>query len=231
MKKIFTLLIAGLALTANVNAQDWNFSSADFNALGTIGATTTVQGLTIYSIVDTSVTVDANNKTEGGVSYTYRLKLGGTGNFNAEGKPVSRVLTFPVTGNVQITVKAMASSSSATDRTLNVKAASGEVIGAFNVLGSTLSAQTYNYTGGANTIYVYSINSGINLYHLMVTGVGATNIKNTEVNAKIVKTIYYGLSGKIVGDRYATLKKGAYIQKTIYDNGESVISKFVKAFE
>jgi hypothetical protein len=154
-------------------AQEWNFSSASFNALGSISATKTVDGLTIYAATGVTVDIDANSKTLDGFTFTNRLKFGGTGSFDADGKPVSRVLSFPVTGNTKITVMGMSSSSSA-DRELTIAAGTKEtVVGKFPALGASISKGEYTYTGGATTIYVFSPSSGVNLYYLkaaLVTG-------------------------------------------------------------
>ena len=57
--------------------KEWNISSADFNALGEISATTTVNDLTIYANSEKTVTIDDNNKSLDGMDFTSRLKLGG----------------------------------------------------------------------------------------------------------------------------------------------------------
>jgi hypothetical protein len=43
--------------------------------------------------------VDGNNKTLEDWVFTHRIKFGGTGTFDEDGKAVSRVLAFDVTGN------------------------------------------------------------------------------------------------------------------------------------
>lgn len=148
-------------------AQEWNISTASFNALGTISATTTVEGLTIYAIVGAEVIVDANDKTLDGFVFTHRLKLGGTGAFDAEGNvAISRVVAFNVTGNTKITVMGMSSSSSA-DRTLVIAAGNKATeVGRFPALGTSLTKGEFNYIGGPTTIFLFSTSSGINLYYI-----------------------------------------------------------------
>ncbi|GAO31616.1 DUF6383 domain-containing protein [Geofilum rubicundum] len=170
MKKIYTFLIAFLVFAGTATAQiaSWNISDPAFNALGDVATTTTVEGLTIYS--EGNVTVDANNKSLDGVDYTHRLKLGGSGNFDEGGLPVSRVLAFDVTGNVSITIMCMSSSGSA-DRLLNVAAggsAEENLLGAADALGASLTATTFQYTGDATTIYLWSPSSGVNIYNIVV---------------------------------------------------------------
>jgi hypothetical protein len=112
-----------------------------------------------------------------GVAYTHRLKIGGTGSFDTDGKPVSRVIAFEVSGNTTITVAAMSSSSSA-DRELVIAAGSKtNELGRFPALGASLTKGTYNYTGGPTTIYIWSPSSGVNLYYLKAETTGKSKVK------------------------------------------------------
>lgn len=190
--KMLSVLLMGL-MGITVSAQEWNFSSASFNALGTIAVTTTIEGLTVYAAVGAEVVVDANNKTLDGMNFTSRLKLGGTGNFDADGKPVSRVLAFSVTGNTTITVMGMSSSSSA-DRTLVIAAGNKETeVGRFSALGASISKGEYTYTGGPTTIYLFSLSSGVNLYYLKAAL--NTGIKQSQTPA--LRVFPNPASGKI----------------------------------
>ena len=95
MKKLYTLF-AALTISAMAFSQsyDWNFSNEEFNTLGTIAETTTIDGLTIYSDPANSkaIIIDGSKKTVEGVDYTHRLKFGGTGGFDKEtGQPTGRV--------------------------------------------------------------------------------------------------------------------------------------------
>lgn len=137
----------------------WNFSANDFTALtGDIVATTTVQGLTITATSDKKVTIAASAKTIEGTSFTHVLKTGGTGSAAA------RSLQFAVTGACTIEVY-LISANATSERTLNIYAGnySGTPLTTMTA-GLTASKQSYNYTGGATTIYMGSANSGINLY-------------------------------------------------------------------
>jgi len=165
---------------------EWNMSSPAFNALGDISATTTVEGLTIFSVSDKLVTIDANGKVLGDMTFTHRLKLGGSGGFDTDGQPLNRVLSFDVTGNTKITVAAMSSSSSA-DRTLNLAAGVKDSIFAqFPALGASLTQGVYNYVGGANKIYLYSSSSGVNIYYVkaepLTTAINQISANLPEVN-------------------------------------------------
>ncbi|MGF7140635.1 cadherin-like beta sandwich domain-containing protein [Roseimarinus sediminis] len=166
---ICVLVTAGLF---NVNqAQEWNISSDAFNALGDITETVTVDGLTIYASADKKVTVDANNKSVGDLSFTHRLKLGGSGSLS-EGVAEARVVAFDVDGNSSITVAAMSSSSSADRELLIVNAGTGDTLAVFPAMGAALGMETYEYTGDATTIYMYSPSSGVNVYYVKAEAAG-----------------------------------------------------------
>jgi hypothetical protein len=169
MRKIFTSFILLLIFPAIfVNAQEWNISTDDFNALGEITETTTVNGLTIYAHSEKTVTIDANNKSLDGMEFTHRLKLGGSGDFDDDGLPLGRVLAFDVSSNAKITVMGMSSSSSE-DRQLHLAAGhEDEIFATFPALGEEISKGEYYYTGEATTIYLYSPSSGVNIYYLKV---------------------------------------------------------------
>lgn len=143
----------------------WDFSTSDFNGLGTITSTTNVKGLTIAATSGSAVTIDGSNKTINGHSFTSRAKTGGAGSATA------RHFQFSVTGDCTIEVYAVSSSSQAgNERVLNIYSGSygGSTIGTLNI-GITPSKETFNYTGGATTIYLGSAASGINFYAINVT--------------------------------------------------------------
>ncbi len=152
----------------------WNFSDADFNALGTISEEKAVRNLHIVATSDKPVVVDANNKTLDDINFTHRLKLGGTGN------AAYRHLWFDVSGSCTVTVYLMSASTSDTSpRTLNVATGSFDnVAGTMTAEPSTLGKQVYTYTGPATRIFLYSANSGINLYGIRLNGSGSqgTNV-------------------------------------------------------
>jgi hypothetical protein len=169
MKK-FTLSVLVFAcsffLIEKADGQEWNMSSDSFNALGEMTSTVTVEGLTIYAASDKVVTVDANNKSLDGVDYTHRLKLGGAGTFDDDGKPVSRVIAFNVTGNTTITIIGMSSSSSENRELIIAVDSMSNELGRFSALGTPISKGEFNYVGKAATIYLLSASGGVNLYHL-----------------------------------------------------------------
>ncbi|HKM93724.1 MAG TPA: T9SS type A sorting domain-containing protein [Prolixibacteraceae bacterium] len=158
----FTLFLSLFAFV--LNAQEWNISADNFNALGSIQADTTVEGLTIYASAEKSVVVDANDKTAGDMSFTHRLKLGGSGTVTDSVAP-ERVVAFDVEGDVTITVAAM-SSSAGEDRNLVMTTLAGDTLGVYLALGSELTMTEFEYTGEATTIFIFSENKGINIYYL-----------------------------------------------------------------
>ena len=150
------------------STREWNMSSEDFNALGTVDETTTVNGLTIWAHSEKTVVIDENSKSLDGMEFTHRLKLGGSGDFDENGQPLGRVLSFEVSGDATITVMGM-SSSSGEDRELHLAIGHKDsVFATFPALGTPISKGEYSYTGGPATIYLYSHSSGVNIYYLKV---------------------------------------------------------------
>ena len=137
----------------------WNFSTSDFTALlGDITSTTTVNGLTMTATTDKKMTIAASSKTIAGTAFTHTLKTGGTGNASY------RNLSFAVMGPCTIEVYLVSAGSG--ERTLNIYSGSysGSATATLTAPETTPAKQTFNYTGGATTIYMGSANSGINFY-------------------------------------------------------------------
>ena len=135
----------------------WNFSASDFTSKDslTIDAGITIKGLTLGQ----NMVLDQNPKTISGVSFTHRIKTGGSGSSS------KRYFKFNVTGACTIEVYLVSGSSTA-DRTLNIYSGSygGSTLTTMTAPKTNPIKQSYNYTGGATTIYMGSDNSGINLY-------------------------------------------------------------------
>jgi hypothetical protein len=165
MKKFLSILSCLLIISFFSSAKEWNISSDAFKSLGTITATTTVDGLTIYAAADKSVIVDESAKSINGMDFTNRLKLGGAGAL-AAGLPVSRVLTFPVDGPVKISIALQSSSSSADRELCLVSSVSGDTLHIFPAPGAAAAWQEFSYTGGAATLYLLSKSAGINIYYV-----------------------------------------------------------------
>ena len=67
---------------------------------------------------------------------------------------------------------------------------------------------------------------GVHVRDINVQGEMAVNAP--LVTARIIESLYYDLSGRIAGSDYQSLKQGAYIQKTIYENGAVLVKKYLK---
>ena len=172
MKKLFVLLVIALsAIGANgQGVQEWNFS--DWEAKTHTG-NFTKDGLTLYATPEKYMTVDGSKKTVDGIKYTQRLKFGGTGGFEKSGEPSCRVISFDVSGKCDIYIVLAHSSSSGDARDLKIDAVidgNKTNIGSISVNAKEIKSGTvvYNQTKPA-TIYIYSGNSGINLYDIKVT--------------------------------------------------------------
>jgi hypothetical protein len=185
--KMISILFLGFIVITSY-AQEWNFSSTTLGIPGTFAVTTTVEGLTIYATSTASVAIDANSKVVGEFTFTHRLKLGGTGTFDVDNiTPISRVLSFPVTGNTTITIIGLSSSTTPPDRTLIIAAGDkNTVVGSFNAPASSTPNRTdFNYVGGPTTIFLFSTSSGINLYYIkaapLVTGIIDKPVKEMKI--------------------------------------------------
>ena len=172
MKKIFVLLVIALSAigASGQGVQEWNFSTWN---TGDYTEEITKDGLTLYATSGKKITVDGNTKTVDGIKYTQRLKFGGTGTFDELGKPSCRVISFDVSENCDIYIVLAHSSKSGDARDLKIDAViegNKTNIGSISVNANEIKSGTvvYNQTKPA-TIYIYSGNSGINLYDIKVT--------------------------------------------------------------
>lgn len=172
MKKLFVLLVIALSAigASGQGVQEWNFSTWN---TGDYTEEITKDGLTLYATSGKKITVDGNTKTVDGIKYTQRLKFGDTGKFDKSGKPLNRVISFGVSGNCDIYIVLAHGSSSGDARDLKIDAViegNKTNIGSISVNANEIKSGTvvYNQTKPA-TIYIYSGNSGINLYDIKVT--------------------------------------------------------------
>ena len=169
----------------------WDFSTSDFNALGTITSSTTINGLTIVATSEKAVTIAEGAKTIDGHSFTHVMKTGGSGSAAA------RSLNFAVTGACTIEVY-LISANATTERTLNIYSGSyGGTLLTTLPAATTAAKQTYAYSGGATTIHMGSANSGINFYAINLIYSGGddptpiqTYFKEWNTNAKGSGTKY-----------------------------------------
>ena len=152
----------------------WNFKNSSFKNLGTISSTTTVDGLTLVATDSLTMQVKAKNATVSGTDYTYALALSGRGNQNG------RAVKIPVSGNDVIKVT-LQSSSSTDARTLIVADSAGNQLTTMSA-GTTASTQSYTYTGGGDAIWLYSQDSGIDIFKIQVDSNG-TSIASTTTTS------------------------------------------------
>ena len=182
MKKLFSFIAAAL-VTLGANAQkSWNFSDSQWEAKD-YEETTTIDGLTIAATSSSKkVTIDASKVTVDNVSYTQRLKFGGTGDKD------NRHLKFDVDGPCEITVVLSHSSTSGDPRNLNICANTFDTknyLTQFNVAAGEAKKATYTYKGEATTICIGSANSGINLYAIYVSPIDTSTPQVEDPTAKI----------------------------------------------
>ena len=167
MKKIFTLIATAL-MTLGVNAQSWNFSDWEVKEYTEPAE---VNGLKINAADNKKISIDENSKTVDEVTYTKRLKLGGSGS------ATSRNIGFTAAGAGTLKV-ILTSASSSDDRTLGVSLGETE-IGTATAKGGVVEAATVEITG-AGEVTIYSKQSGINLYLVEFTPAGGPIVIDTD---------------------------------------------------
>jgi hypothetical protein len=221
MKKI--VLVVAMALIAiNLSAQKfWNFSDGIWNVQD-YTTPTVIDGLSINPSASGVIAIDANKKSIDGYSFTQRLKLGGAGTPAAEGRNVS----FPVTGPCKVTVYGMASTGTATDRSLIIHDGTTELYSEI-LLGDVIYKKEYDYTGNEATLYLYSSSSGLNFYGIKVES-GGTSLPSIEATQVVQSVEYFDLLGKKVNNSHIT--NAILIKKTIYTDGSSSNSKVMSVY-
>ena len=200
-------------------ANSWNFSETGWTA-GDITTNTTINGLTLTSNgSDSKWTIDGSNKSVEGVSYSQRLKSGGTGGFSEAGEE-KRTMKFDVTGDCTIYIDCCSASSSE-ERSINIytkpytkESTEADIAKTIPAVAGNPVRQTYSYTGSATTITIQPA-GGSNFYGIFVKS-GATGITKTVFNANGVNAPAYNLAGQKVYKSF----KGVVIQ-----NGKKMIQK------
>ena len=205
----FRLTYKGEPVTAVTLPATWNFSNWE---AGKISNSTIVDGLTVLvSDPERTIDIDASKKTVEGVDYTQRLKLGGNGT------ETNRTLTFLAPGNFNIEI-VLTSANTSNERTLNI--ATGEfsnVVATMKAAAGDVKKEICSVEAELEEpVYIYSANSGINLYAIYLTEYDATVTGITEVATDGLKGQFYNLQGQKVN----TPTKGLYII-----NGVKVIVK------
>ena len=173
----------------------WNFSDsqwADYASTETI-----IDNLHLAK----SMAYDGNEKSIDGFKFYKRLKLNGTGSAS------QRYVHFKVPGDCKITVYGMSGSNGAA-RSINIDTEEfGSTAMSWENDGTAIGKAVYDYEGDATDVWIYSTNSGFNLYAILVqaptpetvtVNIGsagaasfssryALDFTNSEVKAYIVK--------------------------------------------
>lgn len=224
MKKtlLITALVAAAFTTLTAQTEKaWTFEKAPFTVT-TYTESTTLDGLTILSNSTSSIAIDANSKKNGEYSFTHRLKLGGAATIDkatAPWLPTNRAVSFAVSGSGTIKIAALSSSSSA-DRRLILSNGTDSLYnfsapGTYSADGNTVPLETYQYTGGAATLYLWSPSSGVNIYLIAApatqTSVGKITIPGVEYTGNMITNTHkvhievYNLLGNKVAETNANL--------------------------
>lgn len=154
---VFSILLAPTSLLAA--STSWNFKTTNFKDLGKISSSKTVDNLGLIATSSKKMSVTKNSQTLDGTEYTYCLALGGTGAIS------HRAVKVPVNGASTIKVTLMSSSSSS--RKLVIADQKGSQLTTL-AADKKISMKSYNYTGSKGYIYLYSANSGINIFKIQV---------------------------------------------------------------
>jgi hypothetical protein len=152
-----------ITVTASGGGTDkfWNFSDATFQTLPSpITTETVIDGLTLIADSTNTMGYGNNTKSIDGIDFTQRLQL------NGSGSPTGRALKFVVTGACTVTIYGITGSNN-NNRDIALSDGTTE-IGTHTFGGTAIDKATLSYTGEAATLYIYSKNSGINLYGVKV---------------------------------------------------------------
>lgn len=163
---VVAVLMGNPVATSAGTSTSWNFKNTNFKNLGTISSTVTVDNLTLIATSAKTMSVIENNQTVNGTAYTHALSLGGSGSTSY------RAVKVPVSGTDTIKVTCMSTGSSS--RTLVVADSSGNQVGTITA-GTTAATGTYSYSGSSGYVYLYSSNSGINIYKIQVDSTGSSS--------------------------------------------------------
>ena len=178
--------------------KSWNFS--DWTA-GTFTETFSKEGLTVAATEENNVTINANNRTVDGVTYTQRLVLAGAGAADY------RNLSFNAPGSTTLKIEVVLMSGG-NDANLNV--AAGEFDNVVGTIPATSKAQKLSFTyktDAPTTIYLYSEEGTINIYAVNVTLVD-TAVGIDDIRTDSQQNAVYNLRGQQVA---APVKGQLYI--------------------
>lgn len=151
------------------SSKSWNMSNSEFKGLGTLSKSVTVDGLTIKATSSKTVSVKSAPVEVGDKTYNYCLALGGSGSEDY------RAVAFDVKGEAVIKVTAKSSGSST--RTLVVAGDNGKELAEISAEpNAQTTAAAINYTG---KVYIYSGNSGINIYKVQLDSKSGGAVEET----------------------------------------------------
>ncbi len=195
----------------NVKVVENKFWTFDNGYEDSYTASATVDGLNIMAASGKAISVNRSSKTDNdeSISFTHRLQFGGTGSTS------SRNVNFTVTGPCTIDVWAVSGNNSAT-RELKIND------GAEHTLMTTdndLQKATYTYQGNGGTIYIYSGDSGINIYGIRVTYPAEVLVFDTNGQQTNSQNVY----GK--SDIVLTSNQVAVVDASAGISGDNIIVK------
>jgi hypothetical protein len=221
----------------------WNFSTVNFNLLGTLDMATIVDGLTIWADAENFVTIDEDMQTFNELNYTHRLRLDTVGVFDLDGLPQGGVLSFELNTNSVITIVAR----SAVEEVGELYLAAGQadsLLMTFPV-GAEINSYEYVYTGPPRTAYLYASETGIYVYNIYLDEVATSihpiadkfeirvypNPASDRVYISVNKPTHvavYNLAGSLVKSRLiestndfinvSDLQPGMYLIKSQFSN-------------
>ena len=213
-------LNAGMSTVQAAGSTSWNFKDSGFKSLGTITSNVTVSGLGLLANSSKTMSVIADGQTVSGTAYTHALALGGSGSVSY------RAVKVPVSS--EATIKVVLRSSGSTARTLVVADASGKQLGTMKA--DVVAAQaSYTYKGSDGYIYLYSSNSGINIYKIQVDDRGTTSGSTSSGSSSSGTTTPSGntITVKNGGTTLAEAVKSAKSGTTIVIDGTVKSDKIV----
>lgn len=183
---VLAAVIAGSLTVSMVFADSstsWNFGNTNFNNLGTITVNTGVNNLGLYASQSKPMSIVSDSQSLNGTSYNYAVSLGGAGAANASQK--YRCIQVPVAKNANNVIKITLRSSGQDSRSLVIGNANGDKLGTVTA-GKDISVQTFNFSGSNSVLYLYSANSGINIYKIQVdsytSGSSGNNSSSNNAN-------------------------------------------------
>ncbi|MEL0455855.1 T9SS type A sorting domain-containing protein [Flavobacteriaceae bacterium SZ-1-7] len=197
MKKLLLIILPVLFFTATLQAQTktWDFSSNwpetdGFAGYPAAGGTVVVDNLTIvpHTSSDNMGQINASVIDFGdGFVSALRFRTNGSSGGTAELPTSRRYLSFPVSGNVDVTIWCAAGGSSARD--LNISDGTS-VLGTIVTDGEqdVPKKLTVNYVGGAGTIYISQTNN-FSIHKIEVTGVGADVLGVNDVQSSVTTNV------------------------------------------